>query len=283
MLKESEIISWFRHIRDLIIENYIKIEKNSLVEKNKHFRIKNKDPKFKITKWSHKDKGGGEYAILKGNIFEKIGVNISQIETIFSKDIENKISFAHAGEKIFATGISLVSHMCSPFIPAIHFNTRYIKTKNREWFGGGIDLTPIYPLQEETENFHKELENLCNLYDSSYYKKFKKNCDEYFFLKHRNEARGIGGIFFDYLDPSLERNFYFIQDLGKLMLSLYPKIISQKINIPWSKKEREYQLIKRGKYVEFNLLYDRGTRFGLETGGNIDAIFISLPPKVKWI
>ncbi len=279
---EDTISEWFRTLRDMIINSYSKIEKEHGSKNLNSYKIDQNDVQFQIKKWSHANKGGGEYAILRGNLFEKIGVNISKIESVFSQNIGKKIKHANSGEKFLATGISLVAHMNSPFIPAIHFNTRYIRTESKKWFGGGIDLNPIYPNQEETEYFHQELKNLCNLYDKNYYNNFKKECDEYFFIKHRNESRGVGGIFFDYLNPDTQNSFQFIQNLGVLMLSIYPNIIKKKVDIKWTAKEREFQLLKRGKYAEFNLLYDRGTRFGLETEGNIEAIFMSLPPSVKW-
>ncbi len=219
---------------------------------------------------------------MKGNVFEKVGVNISTVHGNFSKEFSKEIPGTEESSEFFATGISLVSHMRSPLVPAAHFNTRYIETA-KSWFGGGGDLTPIFPLTSETEEFHKAFKNSCDKHDLGYYDKFKKQCDEYFFLKHRNEPRGVGGIFYDYLNSgNFENDFAFTQDVGKSFRDVYPSIIRKKMFENWTDEQREQQLVKRGRYVEFNLLYDRGTKFGLMTNGNVDAILMSMPPEVKW-
>ena len=221
-------------------------------------------------------------SIMHGNVFEKVGVNISTVHGIFSEEFRKQIPGAAENPEFFATGISLVAHMCSPLVPAVHFNTRYIET-TKSWFGGGADLTPMYADDKETKIFHQSFKEACDKHDLDYYPKFKKACDEYFFLKHRNEPRGIGGIFYDYLNSgSFNNDFAFTKDVGIAMRDIYPTIARSKMNLSWTKEQREYQLIKRGRYVEFNLLYDRGTTFGLATGGNVEAILMSLPPEVKW-
>ncbi|KAF8818269.1 oxygen-dependent coproporphyrinogen oxidase [Rickettsia endosymbiont of Cardiosporidium cionae] len=239
--------------------------------------------KFQRKIWKHHaGSGGGEISIMRGKIFEKVGVNISSVSGIFDRDFATKIPGTENDRRFFATGISLVAHMQSPLIPAIHFNTRYIET-TQYWFGGGIDLTPIYPDELETRKFHNALEKLCNKHNSGYYEKFKLKCDEYFYLKHRNEPRGVGGIFFDYMNNGdYTKDLNFVKDVGITLHEIYPEIILPKINLKWNNQQREYQLKRRGRYVEFNLLYDRGTSFGLATGGNVEAIFMSLPPVVKW-
>jgi coproporphyrinogen III oxidase len=172
--------------------------------------------------------------------------------------------------------------MCSPLVPAVHFNTRYIET-TKNWFGGGGDLTPMYPDDSETEHFHAAFKEACDKYDLNFYPEFKKKCDEYFHLKHRDEPRGVGGIFYDYFNnDNFENDLSFTQDVGRAFLKVYPEIVKNKMLLPWTHEQREYQLIKRGRYVEFNLLYDRGTTFGLMTGGNVEAILMSMPPIVKW-
>jgi coproporphyrinogen III oxidase len=208
-------------------------------------------------------------------------VNISSVYGTFSEQFQNQIPGAEQDPRFYASGVSLVAHMRSPLVPAVHFNTRYIET-SKSWFGGGGDLTPIYEDSNETAKFHKALKAACDKHDKSYYPKFKKQCDEYFYLPNRQEARGIGGIFYDYLTDDFDNNFAFTKDVGKAILKIYPEIVKNKMNLNWSEEQRQYQLVKRGRYVEFNLLYDRGTKFGLATGGNTEAILMSMPPVVKW-
>ena len=220
---------------------------------------------------------------MKGKVFEKVGVNISSVQGRFSTEMRKKIPGANKTGKFYATGISLVAHMHSPFIPAAHMNLRFIHT-TKSWFGGGIDLTPaIGNAKIIKKHFHSDLKQMCDYHNPSYYKRFKEWCDNYFYLPHREEARGMGGIFFDNIDKDLDKNFLFIQDVGKVFLQIFPEIIKKNMHKRWSNEQKEKQLIKRGRYVEFNLLYDRGTAFGLQTGGNIDAIFMSLPPNVSWL
>jgi len=223
---------------------------------------------------------------MHGEVFEKVGVNISTVYGKFSKEFRKEIPGANRNPNFWASGISLVAHTQSPLIPAVHMNTRHIIT-SKSWFGGGTDITPVFPksmgAKIDAKDFHAALKETCDKYNTKYYPKFKKWCDEYFFLKHRNESRGLGGIFFDYLNTEQwEKDFNFMQDIGRTFCDIYPKIVQRNMRKKWSKKEKQQQLIKRGRYVEFNLIYDRGTRFGLMTGGNPEAILMSLPPTACW-
>jgi coproporphyrinogen III oxidase len=225
--------------------------------------------------------GGGVMAIMKGRVFEKVGVNISTVHGAFSESFARQIPGADANPAFWASGISLVAHMRSPKVPAVHMNTRHIVT-TKSWFGGGSDLNPPLPDARDTADFHAAFKAACDKADPAYYEKYRKWCDEYFFIKHRNRARGVGGIFFDYLDTDWDADFAFVQDVGRALLDIYPKLIRRHMHEPWTAEDRETQLIYRGLYAEFNLVYDRGTKFGLETGGNVDAILMSLPPEAKW-
>jgi len=272
----AQASSWFKDLRDQICASYEAIEDEYAAKHNL------KAGRFERKVWQRDGGGGGEMSVMKGNVFEKVGVNISTVFGEFTEQFSKEIPGASENPNFFATGISLVSHMCSPLVPAAHFNTRYIET-TKSWFGGGGDLTPMYPLDSETEEFHKAFKDACDKHDKDYYPKYKKACDEYFFLKHRNEPRGVGGIFYDYLNTGNHDNdFAFTQDVGRAMRDVYPSIVRKKMWDEWTQEQREHQLIKRGRYVEYNLLYDRGTKFGLMTGGNVEAILMSLPPEVKW-
>lgn len=269
--------NWFEDLRNQICNSYEKIEEDFAKEH------KLMPSKFTRKSWDREGGGGGVMSIMHGNVFEKVGVNISTVHGIFSEEFRKNIPGTLESPEFFATGISIVAHMHSPLIPAMHFNSRYIET-TKNWFGGGGDLTPMYDDPKETQLFHYTLEAVCNKHNLDYYPKFKKACDKYFFLKHRNEPRGVGGIFYDYLNSNnFDNDFAFIKDVGLAILKIYPEIIHQKINLKWTDQQREHQLIKRGRYVEFNLLYDRGTSFGLATGGNVEAILMSMPPVVKWL
>ena len=276
MKHERKITSeWFENLRDNLCAAFEEIE----VE---YAKQKNLQPgKFERKTWDREGGGGGVMSVMRGNVFEKVGVNISTVHGEFSEEFRKKIPGAEQDPKFFATGISMIAHMCSPLVPAMHFNTRYIET-TKGWFGGGGDLTPMYEDDNETKIFHAAFKEACDKHNSDYYPKFKKECDEYFYLKHREEARGVGGIFYDYLSNDFEEDFAFTKDVGRAILEVYPKIVRKKMYLDWTKEQREHQLIKRGRYVEFNLLYDRGTSFGLATGGNTEAILVSMPPEAKW-
>ena len=270
-IKKDLTSNWFKMIQESICHSISDLENNNI--------------SFKSTRWKKnkkKDEGGGEFRILKdGKIFDKVGVNYSKVYGKFPKNFQKKILGAKKNPSFWASGISVVMHMKNPHIPAMHFNTRYICT-TQDWFGGGIDVTPSIKDENEKKEFHKILKKMCDRHNKNYYTKYKKWCDEYFYLPHRKETRGIGGIFFDYKKNNFEKDFKFTRDIGVTFQSIFEKIIRKKIKKKWTYKEKEMQYLKRGRYVEFNLLYDRGTKFGLQTGGNIDGILMSLPPLAKW-
>ena len=235
-----------------------------------------------MEKKQKKNEGGGEYRILKnGKVFDKVGVNFSEVYGKFPKKFQKNILGAKNNPNFWASGISVVMHMKNPLIPAMHFNTRYICT-TQEWFGGGMDVTPSKKDDLEKKEFHKILKDMCNRHNKNYYPKYKKWCDTYFYLPHRKEPRGIGGIFFDYKRDNFEKDFKFVRDLGVTFQFIFQKFINKKIKKKWTLKDKEAQYVKRGRYAEFNLLYDRGTKFGLQTGGNVEGILMSLPPLAKW-
>ena len=270
-IKKDLTSNWFKLLQNAICDDIVKLERNKF--------------KFKSTSWKRntkKDEGGGEYRIFSnGKIFEKVGVNYSKVYGKFPKKFQKNILGAEKDPSFWASGISIVMHMQNPHIPAMHFNTRFICTK-KNWFGGGMDVTPAIKDISEKNNFHKKLKLMCDQHDKKYYAKYKKWCDEYFYLPHRGEARGIGGIFFDYKKDNFEKDFKFVRDVGVTFQMLFNNIIRKKISKKWTLKEKEKQYIKRGRYAEFNLLYDRGTKFGLQTGGNVEGILMSLPPIAKW-
>ena len=270
---------WFKELRDKICKSFEEIENNKSIKKQITFNQKS---------WDRDGGGGGVISIMHGNIFEKVGVNISTVHGKFSREFRQQIPGAEENGLFWASGISVVSHMCNPYVPAAHMNTRMLVTgkgdKKKIWFGGGGDLTPTFSDMESSNIFHRDLKNICDKYDKSYYPKFKGWCDDYFYLPHREEPRGVGGIFFDYLcNEDWDKDFSFVQDIGSIFLSSYLSIIKNRLNKKFTEKDREFQLRKRGRYVEFNLLYDRGTIFGLKTGGNTEAVLMSLPPKVSWL
>ena len=270
-IKKDLTSNWFKLLQDAFCNDIDKLENNRI--------------KFQSTSWNRnpkKDEGGGEYRILRdGKVFEKVGINFSKVYGKFPKKFEKNIPGAQKNPRFWASGISVVMHMKNPLIPAMHFNTRYICTTH-QWFGGGMDVTPSKKDDFEKKNFHKTLKTMCDKHNKNYYKKYKKWCDEYFYLPHRNEPRGIGGIFFDYKNDNFEKDFKFVREVGITFQILFNQIIKRKFKKRWTMKDKESQYIKRGRYSEFNLLYDRGTKFGLQTGGNVEGILMSLPPIAKW-
>jgi coproporphyrinogen III oxidase len=270
-IKKKLARNWFKILQEVICNEIEDLENTS--------------NKFITTNWNRnlsKDEGGGEYRILKnGKIFEKVGVNFSEVYGKLPKEISKKIPGSNLNTNFWASGISVVMHMKNPHIPAMHFNTRYIYT-SFGWFGGGMDITPCIKDAEEKKWYHEELKKTCNKHNKNYYKKYKKWCDEYFYIPHRNEMRGIGGIFFDYKKNNWEKDFTFVKNIGLTFKDIFNSIIKKKQKNKWTMKEKELQYIKRGRYAEFNLLYDRGTKFGLQTGGNTEGILMSLPPVAKW-
>jgi coproporphyrinogen III oxidase len=238
---------------------------------------------FREDAWEREGGGGGRTRVLEqGAVFEKAGVNFSSVYGNLPEEFAAKIPIG-SGTEFFATGISLVFHPRSPMVPAVHANFRYLEKGDAQWFGGGTDLTPCYPYAEDAVHFHRTLKRSCDRHDPEFYPRFKKWCDEYFTLKHRGEMRGIGGIFFDYLQGDREKHFAFVQDAGNSFLEAYLPLATRRMNEPYGEHERQYQLYRRGRYVEFNLLYDRGTIFGLETRGRVESILMSLPPLVRWV
>jgi len=270
-------------IKKKIVKNWFILLQNIIC--NDVERIEGKKNIFKSTKWfrgKRKKEGGGEFRIFEdGKIFEKVGVNFSEVYGKFSKKFRIQMPGTSKGSKFWASGISVVMHMKNPHIPAMHFNTRFIYTSNG-WFGGGMDVTPCMKDKNLKKWLHKELKKSCDRHNKNYYNKYKKWCDSYFYLPHRKEPRGIGGIFFDYKKDNWEKDFAFVRDVGITFKKIFNNIIDKKRKKIWTKNQKNIQYLKRGRYVEFNLLYDRGTKFGLQTGGNIDAILMSLPPLAKW-
>jgi len=270
--------AWFTALRDRICAAFEAIEDEFAAERPEEMAA----GRFERSPWRRPEGGGGVIALMRGRVFEKVGVNISTVSGEFSPELRKDIPGAAADPRFWASGISLVAHMRSPLAPAVHMNTRHIVT-SKAWFGGGSDLTPIYPDAPAEAAFHAALRGACDGYDPECHARFKAWCDEYFFLDHRNEARGAGGIFFDDLDSGdWERDFAFVRAVGEAFLEVYPAIVRSRMRLPWTDEQRRHQLVRRGRYVEFNLLYDRGTRFGLKTGGNVEAVLMSLPPAAAW-
>jgi len=266
---------WFESLRDRICAEFEAIEREA-----------GSDAAFEYTLWDREDPdgspgGGGVRGVMKGKVFEKVGVNVSTVGGRFSEEFAATIPGAGEDPSFFATGTSLVAHMANPHVPAVHMNTRFLCTTKR-WFGGGADLNPPIPYEEDTAEFHARLRAACAAHDQTYYTRFSKWAEEYFFLPHRGVHRGAGGIFYDHLEDHFDANFAFTRDVGEALLDIFPRLVRRRMETPFTDEDRARMLEYRGRYAEFNLLYDRGTLFGLKTGGNVEAILMSLPPLATW-
>ena len=277
--QQQQARDWFEALRDRICAEFEAIEREA-----------GSDAAFAYTAWQRDDPdgqpgGGGVRGAMKGKIFEKVGVNVSTVGGTFNPDFAASINGAAEDPSFLATGISLVAHMANPNVPAVHMNTRFLTT-TKKWFGGGADLNPPLPKQEDTDGFHARLRAACSPYGPDVYERYAKWAEDYFYIPHRAVHRGVGGIFYDHLEADsaaqFDRNFHFSRDVGEAFLDVYPAIVRRRMNEPWNETDRQQMLEWRGRYAEFNLLYDRGTLFGLKTGGNIDAILMSLPPEARW-
>ena len=268
---------WFESLRNRICAEFEAIEREA-----------GSDARFDYVAWNREapglapgEGGGGVRGVMKGRVFEKVGVNVSTVGGAFSPEFAKTIHGASEDPHFFATGISLVAHMANPHVPAVHMNTRYLRT-SKSWFGGGADLNPPLPREEDTAFFHEVLKAACDAHDADYYPRFKAWADDYFFIPHRGVHRGVGGIFYDHLEGDFDADFAFTRDVGEAFLKAFPPIVRRRMHESWSQEDYARMLEWRGRYAEFNLVHDRGTLFGLKTGGNVDAILMSLPPMASW-
>ncbi|HEY1125763.1 MAG TPA: oxygen-dependent coproporphyrinogen oxidase [Sphingobium sp.] len=274
--------AWFEGLRDRICAEFEAIEReagsNATFEYLSWWREQDGAPEGPIEQGGG---GGGTRGVMKGKVFEKVGVNVSTVGGAFAPEFAKTINGAEENPAFFATGISLVAHMTNPHVPAVHMNTRFLVTTKR-WFGGGADLNPPLPYEEDKTDFHGAFKSACDAHGADYYDRFSKWADDYFYIPHRQVHRGVGGIFYDHLEGDFDANFAFTRAVGEAFLYVFPRIVRRRMGLPWTQTEEAHLLEWRGRYVEFNLVYDRGTLFGLKTGGNIDAILMSLPPRVTW-